>query len=358
MDIENETQEDGQEQELSLRETIEAAAKPVDDEKPEKVEVKAEKAEKVDDDVTDDKPAKKAEKEPSDDKADDDKPKADAKPKDQPEKADDKPSDGPLSPPNGWSKEAKAKWHELPEEVQQAAIKREQDVAKFTSKSDEQRQLGIEIQKTVDPYMPMIQAEGGNAVAAVQSLLNTAYLLRTGSPQQKRDLMLQTAEQFGVDLTPQEQPQGGNSELTALQSEIQQLRGMLTQQQQAEQQNFRNEVQSELQAFAADPANQHFESVRAHMGALMTAGAASSLQDAYDQACWANPEVRATIQATERAEAERKRQAEAKATANEAKRKAVSLSGGQGGSQFPPSPDDRSLRDELKANLQASMGAI
>jgi hypothetical protein len=263
-----------------------------------------------------------------------------------------------IAPPNGWSAEAKAKWHELPPEIMAAVQKREQDIGKFTSTRDEHASFGKEIYQTVQPYMPLIQAEGGTPARAIQALLNTAYVLRTGTPEQKKQLLLVTARNYGIDLSgqPTGQPTGQPDEFSALRSEVQELRSALAQRESAIEQQLQTEVQTEVDAFAADPKHPHYAEVKANMAALLSAGAAKDLQDAYDQAVWARPDIRATLLAQQRAEEEQKRVAEAKARAEAAKRKSISITGGPGASSS--SAPARSLREELEANFAASSGAV
>ncbi len=266
-----------------------------------------------------------------------------------------------LAPPNGWPAEAKAKWHELPPEIMAAVQKREQDVAKFTSTRDEHASFGKEIYQTVQPYLATIKAEGGTATTAIQSLLNTAYVLRTGTPDQKRNALLQAAQHYGVDLGVKpsgQQPNAPNPEFASLQAEIAALKNQLATFQNAGEQQLRAEVDAELEAFAADPKHPHYESVKAHMAALLGAGAAKDLQDAYDQAVYARPDTRATLLAQQRAEEEQKRRAEAKQKAEEAKRKNVSLTGGPGNTAAASAPAGRSIRDELLAAQAAQSGAV
>lgn len=270
-----------------------------------------------------------------------------------------------LAPPNGWSTEAKAKWHELSPEVMAAVQKREQDIAKFTSTRDEHASFGKEIYQTVQPYLATIRAEGGTPRGAIESLLNTAYVLRTGSAEQKRQLILQTAQQFGVDLgTPAAKPNGqpptnaGSPEIAALQREVAELRGALTQRETAAHNQLQSEVQTEIEAFAADPKHPHYSEVKAHMAALLREGAAKNLQDAYDQAVWARPETRATLQAQQRAEEEQKRRTDAKAKADAAKRKNVSITGGPGNTAGAAAPGGRSIREELLSAVAESSGSV
>jgi hypothetical protein len=263
-----------------------------------------------------------------------------------------------LAPPNGWSAEAKAKWHELSPEIMAAVQKREQDIAKFTSTRDEHASFGKEVYQTVQPYLAQIQAEGGTPTSAIKSLLNTAYVLRTGSPEQKRQLLLQTAAQFGVDLgTPQAQP-GAVPGLETLQQRLDRLEHERQQERAAEQNRLQAEVQTEIETFAADPKHPHYEAVKGHMSALIAQGLAKDLQDAYDQAVWARPDTRATLAAQQRAEEEQKRRAEAKQRAEDAKRKNVSITGGPGNTAAASAPGGRSIREELLAASAAVSGGV
>jgi len=264
-----------------------------------------------------------------------------------------------LAPPNGWPAEAKAKWHELPPEIMAAVQKREADVAKFTSTRDEHASFGKEIYQAVQPYLATIRAEGGTPRSAVESLLNTAHVLRTGSPEVKRQLLLRTAQQFGVDLGVAAKPNAPqNTEFASLQGEIATLKNELAQFRNAGNQQLQTEVQTEIEAFAANPKNVHYESVKGHMAALIGQGLAKDLQDAYDQAVWARPDTRATLAAQQRADEEQKRRADAKQKAEDAKRKNVSITGGPGNTAAAAAPGGRGIREELLAAQAAQSGGV
>ncbi len=259
------------------------------------------------------------------------------------------------APPNGWSAEAKAKWHELPPEIMSAVAQREADLGRAAGKMDEERALGRDVSKVFQPYMPILQAEGTTPIQAVQSLLNTAYILRQGSPQQKKAALLETAKQFGIDITPDTRTSATNAnpELSAIQQELAQLKGQLSARDTQVQSASDAQMRQEIDAFAADSANVYFAEVKPEMAALLSAGRAKDLKTAYDMACWARPDIRSSIQAQTRADDERKR----REAAEEARRKAVSVTGAPGVTAAP-SAGSRSLREELEANMAALRGAV
>jgi len=236
--------------------------------------------------------------------------------------------------PQAYSGPVKAKWAELPKDIQQELSKREADFHKELTKHDEERNFGRQIERVVTPYMAQIRAEGATAPQAIESLLNMAHLLRVGTPQQKSDLLLRTAQQWGVDLrqalqVQQTQPQLPPQFQNAL-GEIQGLKAKLEQQEALKKQQEDAEIQSQIKTFSADPKNVHFEAVKAHMASLLSSGLAKDLQDAYDQAVYANPHTRSSLLEAAKATQDEQRVANTKAKAEAAKKAGSSLKGAPG----------------------------
>jgi hypothetical protein len=137
-------------------------------------------------------------------------------------------------------------------------------------------------------------------------------------------------EQLGLPTSPAAQQQPSpNHELEALladpkvrqlESELAQVKGYLTEQQQAQlraQQYHRMQAEQQLQGIASQfrtsindagqPQYPHFDQVRTHMGALMDADpdlrqmpdGPEKMAKAYDMAMWARPDLRASLQEQE-----------------------------------------------------------
>jgi hypothetical protein len=264
------------------------------------------------------------------------------------------------APPNGWSAEAKAKWHALDPDVMAAVAAREQELGRAAGKMDEERAVGRDFQKIFQPYMPILQAEGTTPQQAVSSLLNTAYILRQGSPAQKRAALLDTAKQFGIDITPDTNSStatNANPELAAVRQELAQLKGYLSSRDAQMQGASEAQIKQEIDAFSADPANAHYNEVKADMAALLSGGRAPDLKTAYDMACWARPDIRTSILAQQRAEEELKRKESEKQRADEARRKGISITGAPGQTNGKAG-GEKSLREELEANMAAARSAV
>jgi hypothetical protein len=248
----------------------------------------------------------------------------------------------------------KEKWKDLPEDVRREWKKREDDVHKMMTAHDGELRLGREVKEIATPYEAIIRSEGGTVSGAFRDLLNTAYVLRTGSPQQKAQLILETAKQYNVDLntyiTPQE-----NNPVIALQEELHQLKQAYNPEKiknELQEESERARITNEIQAFASNPANVHFETVRTVMGSLMVNGQAQNMQDAYEQACWSDPSIRKQLLSVQIEQEKKRHKADM-----EAKKKAASSITGSLGIASPDKPTiKKTIEEELRESLRASRG--
>lgn len=259
--------------------------------------------------------------------------------------------------PQSWSAADRQLWDKVPPEVQAVIARREEEAHKGIVALGQDAAFGKKMNEAISPYLPIIRAEGGEPVRAVQDLLQTAYVLRTANADQKVQLFRQLAGQFGVDLSAAAQaaPQV-DPHVQQLEREIAQLKGHLVAGQAQQHQQVEEQAQAVIDAFAADPKNEFYETVKPLMGQLLVSGQASTMQEAYDKACWANSDVRSTLLGRQQAEAEAKRAAEAKAKAD-AKRKASGSISGSPGTVVPTTitaNQNLSLRDELRAQFRAA----
>jgi hypothetical protein len=257
-----------------------------------------------------------------------------------------------LRAPQSWGASARVKFAELPAEIQQEVHKRERDFSIGLQRSAELANFGRSLAEVINPYQAMLAAEGADPVTVVSEMMRTAYLLRNAPAPQKVQLFKQVAQQFGVDLTSltAEEPYV-DPQIAALQARQQQLEQYLQQQAlQAQQQSQYAQAQEtsrltdEIDTFASDPAHPHFEEVRADMAALLKAGRAQGLADAYEMAIWGRPDIRPSLLDAQEA----KRKAEAAKRAKEAAAAAVSVRGAPHGGPGSPAPKN-TLREELES---------
>lgn len=266
--------------------------------------------------------------------------------------ADDKPElkDDSTPAPQSWSAAAKEEWKNATPVLRAEILKRENDIHQALTRHDGDLRLGREMKDVVMPYMASIQAEGGTPASAVSSLLNTAHILRTGSAEQKKNLILTTAKQYGVDLGISEEAEYEDPTIVQLKKEILQLREMANPQaiENRLRETFESDkIKHDVEAFASDSANVHFQTVRPLMVAMLNSGQAGNLKEAYDMACMANPTIRSTLLAAQSAEQQAKRKQEMEAK----KRAASSIAGSPAvpsNSKATNNPQS-SVEDDLRA---------
>lgn len=259
-----------------------------------------------------------------------------------------------IEPPQAWTAEAKKDWAALPPHIQAEIIKRENDTHKmFTSREGELR-LGREMKDVIDPFMPLIKESGAEPKALIHDLLGTVNTLRNGTEEQKIMVMRNIAEGYGVDL---QKVMGYQSNpINQLYGELNSLKQQLNPQaiiNQLQEQQEAARIQSEVDAFAADPNNVHFDKVKPFMGSLLSSGQAKDLREAYDMACYAIPEIRSTMFSAPKADEAAKRKAEVA----QKKNAAVSIKGSSSVVHGNTKPPIRTLEEELAANFDAALGS-
>ena len=260
--------------------------------------------------------------------------------------------------PQGYSAIVKEKWDSLPEAVQADLVKREEDFHKMVTSRDGELNLGREMKEVITPYMPIIQAEGGTPVAAVRDLLNTAYVLRTGSQEQKQNVIRTVCQQYGIPMEGiTADPEFVDPTISQLQQEIFNLKKMADPEtifNQLQEKQERANIRREADAFARDPANIHFEKVKPFMAAFLGNGDAGDYKEAYDMACQAHPEVRSILEAQKKAADSEKRKAELKAKQNAAS----SITGSPATTVSNTGNPTDEIENAVRAAMRSASGAI
>ena len=248
-------------------------------------------------------------------------------------------------PPSSMSVEGKAKFASLEEPIRKEILRLDANFHKGIEQYKADAGTGKEFHQIAQPYMAMIQAEGGTPAGAFRDLLNTAYQLR----QNPQAVVKALAQQYGVTLAaaPAEDEQGQVSpEIAELRQQLADLKSGLTQGEQAQQQELRRSADEQLAKFASDSKNVYYNDVRNDMAGLIQSGLAKDIQDAYDKACRMNPTISATLTQQAADKAEKERIAKAKLKSANAKTAAFDVSGSGATSG---GKSELSLRQQLEA---------
>lgn len=213
-----------------------------------------------------------------------------AKPPELPGVEEGKPATVEDDAPSSWRDPVKAKWQALDPEVKAEIKRRERDVNVGLQHAAEARRFGDSVYKEIAPYMEQLRGENASPQTAVRVLFETAYTLRHGSPEHKKAIILGLIQQYGVDMAS-----GVDMGRAAVERELDARRT----------EDMRNgagraadelaAANDELQKFAAAPGHEHLPVLRTHMMALLQGGVVRTLEEAYDQAARAHPEVRKAV---------------------------------------------------------------
>jgi len=263
----------------------------------------------------------------------------------------------PVRPPPGWSPAAKAAFAGAPKEIQEAVARREVEVNQGFAKLAEYkpierfaemaRQSGTTLDRALEGYVGIENALRTDFIGGIGTLcrnygieptaLAQAILTRSGAPAGATD----QATAGGVPPAPPA------VNLQPVVSRIEQIERMFQQQQQ-------QAIDSEIAAFASKPEHLYYENVRIDMGHLINANPKLSLEEAYDKAAWANPEIRALLIKQQTAPSTPTAKA---AVASKARAAAKSITGSPSANGRASEPD-KAIEDLLSEAWDAQMGRV
>jgi len=216
-------------------------------------------------------------------------------------------SQTPQEYPTSWRKNGSIenKWATLDPEVRGEILKRETDMRAGIEQYKDKAGYAERIYNLFQPYQAILQKEGMGHDKFVQQMLNTSYKLYAGTPEEKVMTVIQMCQQNGINLeglvqSVSNMAAGKNAvdpNLLALQQQLAQVQN---QHQQFTQQQVNQQMQqynNTVTAFANEPTSKYINEpgVKDLMATLIESGQAKSLQDAYDKAIGAIPEVRTKL---------------------------------------------------------------
>ena len=270
-----------------------------------------------------------------------------------------------IKAPASWSAKARESWKTLPSEAKAEIDKREREVNQVLQQSASARKGMAQLQQTLAPHAQRLINSGvENPMQAIGTLLATEGRLRQGSSHEKATTIANLIKQYGVDIETLDgvlsgqgvAPQGRvNADIDAILNEkLAPFQQYMTEQQKWQQAQLNRSKQEASQSVAQFSQNAEFiNDVRNDMADLMDLAAARgremSLEEAYNRACMAHPEVSQILE-------QRKAQQAMMGTSEAAKAKkraAVSITGQQGG-QTTRGAD--SLRAQIAQAWEESLG--
>lgn len=256
-----------------------------------------------------------------------------------------------LAPPPGWTPAAKSAYAKLPPEVQEAVARREQEINNGFAK--------LRDFKGLEEYSEMAKASGTtlkeafDRYKAAEDLLDRDF--RGGVMQlcemygvHPMQLAQEFASMFAGGQQPEQgqQPQPANPELGLLARELAGIKEFVRTLSTERETQEKQAINGYVQQFSQD--KMYFEDVRKDMAHLIRTGQANDLEDAYDKACWMNPQIRDLLikeQAAPQA---------AQARVSQARRASGSLRTGAPAGSSPSGSSNSNLRSALQEAWDAS----
>jgi len=249
--------------------------------------------------------------------------------------------------PQSWKKEMHESWSSLDPAVQDYIEQRENQMKEGLEKDRGDANLGRVMRDVMSPYSEMLKTQGIDESVMVRNLMNAHYRITTADDNGRRDLINQLAQSYGIDLNGE--PQKVDPALKTIQDKVNQLESHLTTSHQQALQAARERVQSDVEAFAADPKHEFFDEVAEQIIPLINAG--YELEDAYKNAIWLNPVTRQKEIDRTSSEAAAKAQELAKQEAEKARKAKSTNVRGRDTGKTPTEPHG-TMEDTMRETLR------
>lgn len=215
-----------------------------------------------------------------------------------------------IKAPASWKPAVREHWKGLPKDVKEEVLRREQEISRGLQQASGHRKVAEEYVATVRPYESMIRAAGASPSQAIDAMFQSAHKLTFGNPSQKAQVVKDIIQNYSVDietldnvLADIEVPDDVNAGLLRHLDErlapVTNFMKSMQTQEQTEAQRIQEQVDNELTKFASDLKNEFYEDVREDMADIMELGAKRgrnvTLQEAYNQACQLNPDIKKVV---------------------------------------------------------------
>jgi hypothetical protein len=217
--------------------------------------------------------------------------------------------------PQSWKPAAREAFAKAPPEVQQEALRRESEITRTLQETAQARQFAQTTHQAISAYEGVARTRGLDSMTWAGEALQERAILQAGPTTQRAPILARMLAEGGQDLiqqvasildgqaapqhAPQPQPVNIQAEVQrAIQAERQQM--------------MAGQADQAVRAFVATQP-EYLNDVAHDMVAVLNAAAQSNdpalrnmtPEEAYDRACWMNPEIRERIQKSKQAEAAR-----------------------------------------------------
>jgi len=253
-------------------------------------------------------------------------------------------------PPASWKKDYHDVWQTADDRMKEYAWQREEQMKAGVQPLMEKARIADQFNEVLNPYMETIRGLGMDAPKAVKALMEADHALRYSDPQQKQQLFMRLAQQYGVTLGGELQQQPFDPNISALQQELNRVRGEVMSWKEQQEQVQNQSLLGEINSFAMKA--EHFEEARPTMISLLQSGVAATLEEAYEKAIRLDDNLYQQVQQSRQAQADNQQKVVANQAAKKARAAAVSVrSAAPGATTATKAQDRRSMLAEQFDNV-------
>jgi hypothetical protein len=267
-------------------------------------------------------------------------------------------------PPQALAAHLKAKWSDIPPEIKNEFIRLEQASSKGVAKIQEEAKVGRSLMQEIEPYKSLIASAGGTPETAVRSLLQTAAILRTGTPAQKQNAVYSIIQEYGIQMgqMQQSQPDPYAEKIAQLEKQLQEQQQTRHQQEESVLLNTVNQFLVEADE-RGNPKYPLDENLEGEFGDEISAVRARNpnmapreiLEKAYERMSWKVPEIRQTLLERQQSETEAKRKEK---TAQDVAKKQAAAVSIKGNTASGAVTSETSLRDLIAGQVYGTSGRV
>lgn len=269
--------------------------------------------------------------------------------------------DGPLEPPTSWAIEDREMFEGQPREAQEFLLRRHRDMESHFHTQMEQI---APLRNTVDQYKDYFAGLNTTPQQAFNYLMNAEVVLRTGTAQQKADMIEQIVRDYEIPLgaaaVQADDMEYVDPQIAALREELGSLKSTLESRQVGEQEAEQAALVAKLEAFrderdeGGNLLRPYFTDVQDDMAVIAHGYRAAgqeppALEQLYEEAVWKNAKTRQRMMGQSSQKESADQQQRKRKKVSKARRAGASVGGSDGNGAQGNAPTSR--REAIKAAL-------
>ncbi len=267
--------------------------------------------------------------------------------------------------PKAWKPAAQKAWATLPPDVRAEVSRREKEVAKVFGETNFIREGVKQFSEIVRPFEARLQSVGYTPLQAVHELFKADHILTTAPPVQRAHYMAQLIKEYGVDIRELDNALAGQAPADPVKSQLETmlaerlspLQAFLTNQQQIarqQEQRIQQDATTVIDQMEADTTKYpHFQNVKEDMADIIEMNAKRAIyltpEQAYARAVAMNPEWGAQAVMQQQNAQQRQNALQQNNKAQRALNASASINGAPGNAPVTGLNQDASLRETIEA---------